>query len=235
MSTPSPAPGPRIRHGHIVYRGADGREVGNERFELVDHAGGHVLRALCRIDEGDLLRDVTLSMDRAWLPEEGYCRILRGGTTEAALWFRVAADGVRIDASIRGEPLPEHFLPTRQRLPYLGLHPLQGDALIVEQRGTADPGQFHAIETVTNSVSPNGDEATAGVHLFIEAAYIGEEVIEVTAGRFPARRYALRWREDWPPADLWVRREDNLFLLMRWSMIPTWYELAHWHEERPLP
>lgn len=234
MTIPGPtAAPPRILRGRIAYRDADGENVGHEHFELVGHEGGHLLRALCRIDEADLLRDVSLSMDHAWLPEEGYCRILRGGRAEAALWFRVAPGGVTVDASIRGTPLAQQFIATQQRLPYLGLHPLQGDALIVEQRGTAAPGQFLPIETVTNSISPNGDEATAGAHLFIDAAYIGEETLEVTAGRFAARRYALRWRADWPPADLWVRQEDNLFLLMRWSMIPTWYELTHWTDERP--
>ncbi len=38
--------------------------------------------------------------------------------------------------------------------------------------------------------------------------------------------YALRWREDWPPADLWTRVADGLFLALRWSMIAPWYELV---------
>ena len=29
-----------------------------------------------------------------------------------------------------------------------------------------------------------------------------------------------------------MRAEDNLFLLMRWSMIETWYELADLQDDR---
>lgn len=224
----------RRLHGKIVYRGADGGEVGREHFDLSSHRGGHILRALCVLDDVELVRDVTLAADPDWLPQEGYCRITRGGVDEAAFWFRVEDSGVAVDLSLAGVRQPPEFIPTSARLPYLGLHPLQGDALIVERRGTADIGAFKAIDTVTNSVSPNGDEKVGGHKMQIHAAYLGEDEIEVAAGRFSARHYALRWRDDWRPADLWVRRDDNLFLCMRWTMIENWYELAEWHEE-PAP
>ena len=51
------------------------------------------------------------------------------------------------------------------------------------------------------------------------------------AGRFAARHYALRWDPAWPPADLWVRREDCIFLAMRWAQVPTRYELTELTEE----
>lgn len=64
----------------------------------------------------------------------------------------------------------------------------------------------------------------------IEVAYIGEETISVIAGRFDAPRYAVRWREDWPAADLWVRGGDHLFLRMQWALVPTTYELTAFQE-----
>jgi hypothetical protein len=57
-------------------------------------------------------------------------------------------------------------------------------------------------------------------------AYVGQETIDIAAGRFVADRFALRWKPDWPPADLWVRPRDGVFLLMRWSLIENWYELT---------
>ena len=139
--------------------------------------------------------------------------------------------GVRVDGDLGGVRQPTQHVATEARLAYLGLHPLQGDALIVEQRGTDRPGEFVPIETVTNSISPNGDEGVGAVRMTIDAAYLGVEEITVAAGSFTARRYALRWRADWPAADLWVRQEDALFLLMRWSLIPNWYELTAWTQE----
>ena len=60
----------------------------------------------------------------------------------------------------------------------------------------------------------------------IDVAYVGDETIEVPAGRFATQRYALRWNPAWPPADMWVHGPLALFVLMRWSLIDTRYELT---------
>ena len=74
-----------IISGNILYRGAGGIAIGRERFELAGHAGGHVLRAFCEMDDIGLLRDVTLSLDEAWRPLDAFCRITRAGVVEAAV------------------------------------------------------------------------------------------------------------------------------------------------------
>ncbi|HEX7873092.1 MAG TPA: hypothetical protein VF475_09285 [Sphingobium sp.] len=219
-----------VLSGRIDYRTGD-VITGHERFDIAHHAGGHILRALCVLDDADLIRDVTIAMDRQWRPLDGYCRITRGGVTEATLWFDVDGEGVDVAAHIGDRRLPVQRIATDGPLPYLGLHPLQGDGLISLVRGTAQPGIFLPIQTVTNSISPNGDEAIAAQSMTIDVAYVGEEAVEVPAGHFAGLRYQLRWREDWPPADLWVR-SDGLFLRMVWALVPTVYELARLGDSR---
>ena len=222
MTTPSP----RIQSGRIAYLSPDGAETGHERFDLITQDGGVVLRAFCVMDDVALTRDVTLAMDGQWRPLDGFCRITRRGRREAALWFDVGSTKVRLYGRI-GENAPEFVtLPINQPLAYLGLHPLQGDALIVNVRGTDRPCEFVPIAAVTNSISPNGDEAVGARRVTIDVAYLGEEEITVAAGHFAARHYALRWDPAWPAADLWVRREDCIFLAMTWSFVPTRYELT---------
>ncbi|MGF7150421.1 hypothetical protein FHS96_004079 [Sphingomonas zeicaulis] len=216
---------PRTISGRIAYRAADGREIGRERFELIAHAGGHVLRALCEMDAIALIRDVSIAMDADWLPLDGFCRVHQAGGVAATYWLEVHSDAVRVAAQVDGRSLPEQRIVTTGRLPYLGLHPLQGDALIARVRGTDRVGDFRPIAAVTNSISPNGDEALGVQPMTIDVAYLGLETITVAAGAFVARRYALRWRADWPPADLWVREQDCVFLCMRWPLIAEWYEL----------
>lgn len=203
----------------------DGRETGRERFEILHHAEGHVLRAVCEIDDEALLRDVTVSMDADWHARDGFCRIVKAGAPYATMWFDVGDDSVRMAGRI-GTRASDATVPTPARIPYLGLHPLQGDALIAAIRGTEDPGRFVGIAAVTNSVSPNGDKACGAVPLQIDVAYLGREALSVIAGDFAARRYAIRWRDDWPAADLWVRDSDFTFLRMRWDLVPTVYELT---------
>jgi len=217
--------------GRIAYRAVDGSETGHEHFDLSSHTGGHILRALCVLDDAALLRDVSLSMGPDWKPRDGYCRLVREGREEAALWFDVGADSVRVEGRIAGAALPSQRIPTDGPLAYLGLHPLQGDALIVQVRGTDQPGIFLPVEALTNSISPNGDEAVGACPVRIDVAYMGDTQISVAAGDFAARHYQLCWRDDWPAADLWVRRRDCLFLAMRWSHVPTTYELTALVEE----
>lgn len=216
--------------GVIHYLSSSGDETGRERFDLISGAGGFTLRAYCEMDGVALSRDVTLAMDREWRPLDGFCRLMRNGVREASMWFDVAPSEVRLCSWV-GDAAPEMAsLPLDAPLAYLGLHPLQGDALIVNARGVDRPGEFVPIAAITNSISPDGDEAVGLRRVTIDVAYIGEETITVVAGRFEARRYALRWDPSWPPADLWVRRGDCVFLQMEWAFADARYELAELKE-----
>lgn len=220
----------RMVAGRIIYRDGSGADIGRERFELADHAGGHTLRALCEMDDIALLRDVTIALDLDWKPLDGFCRVTKAGRTAAAAWFAVGPGAVSVDGIVEAQGRIGRCLPTEAPLAYLGLHPLQGDALIVALRGNADPGVFVPIDGVTNSISVNGDEDLDAVPVRIDVAFLGHEEIDVAAGRFAARHFQLRWKDDWPPADLWVREQDCVFLKMRWSMIENWYELGELEE-----
>lgn len=212
--------------GRIQYLAGDGRETGRERFELIGSPAGVTLRAFCEMDDVALTRDVTLAMDAQWRPLDGFCRISRHGAREAALWFDVGAHDVVLNGWIGGARVEQARLALTEPLVYLGLHPLQGDALIVNARGTDHPGVFVPIACATNSISPDGDEAVGVRPVTIEVAYLGEERIQVPAGSFVARHYALRWDPSWPAADLWVRAEDCVFLKLDWSHVDASYVLA---------
>lgn len=212
--------------GRIAYLAEDGRENGRERFELIARAGGHTLRAFCEMDDAALTRDVTLAMDRQWRPRDGFVRITRGGAEAVSLWFDVGDTDVRLTGSIDGARIAPLALATPVRLAYLGLHPLQGDALIVNARGIDRPGKSVAIACATNSISPDGGEAVGLRPVTIDVAYHGEETVRVPAGTFAARRYTLRWDPGWPSADLWVRAHDCVFVKLYWSQAAASYELT---------
>lgn len=209
-----------IQSGRIAYRNGAGQEAGHETFDLIAAQGRRLLRALCVMEDIGLIREVSIGMDDHFRPRDGQCRIWQGGE-ESLMRFDIAPDQARCGNDI---------LPLAAPLPYLGLHPLSGDALIIHQRGTDAPGDYRSIAAVTNSISPNGEEDPHMQAMEIAVAYIGPGEIDVAAGRFAAWHYRLRWREDWPPADLWVRAGDGLFLMMRWAMVEAWFELTHWHE-----
>ena len=212
--------------GRIVYLSDKGRESGREQFDLIKLQDGVTLRAFCEMDEIALTRDVTLTMDPVWRPLDGFCRITKRGKREASLWFDIGRRDVRLNAWIDGQRVEQVTLDLPERLVYLGLHPVQGDALIVNARGIERPGEFVTIDCVTNSISPDGDEAVGARPISIDVAYLGGEMLTVTAGTFQARHYALRWDPAWPVADLWVRQQDCVFLRLDWTHVSARYELV---------
>ena len=212
--------------GRILYLNDKGCETGREQFDLIKQQDGVTLRAFCEMDEIALTRDVTLTMDSLWRPLDGFCRITKCGKREASLWFDMGRRDVRLSSWIHGQRVEQVTLDLPRRLVYLGLHPLQGDALIVNARGIERPGEFVAIDCVTNSISPDGDEAVGARTISIAVAYLGEQMITVAAGTFQARHYAVRWDPAWPAADLWVRRQDCIFLRLDWTHVSARFELA---------
>jgi hypothetical protein len=216
----------QLTAGNIAYRDGEGREIGRERFEFARLAGGRTLRALCEMNDVGVLRDVSLSMNLDWTPRDAFCRVSHNGVTSGTTWFAVEPDAVVCEGLIAGMGRISQRMPMSTPLGYLGLHPVVCDALIVVQRGKDEPGVFRPIACLTNSRAPNGDVGLYLTPVVIDLAYIGEEDIEVTAGRFRADHYQLRWSPEWPPADVWVHGEDCLFVKMTWSLIETWYELV---------
>jgi hypothetical protein len=212
--------------GTIAYRDADGAQTGHESFDLVQGCGGQrLLRALCIMNDIGLVREVSIGMGADWRPTDGQCRLWQAGAAPSLLRFAVETRAVQVWGDDEAQTLP-----TPAPLPYLGLHPLAGDALVIHQRGTDAPGQYRPIDAVTNSISPNGDAPGANLAcaMQIGVAYMGRGPCQVAAGQFDAWHYRLMWRDDWPPADLWVRAGDGLFLLMRWPLVPAWFELVAW-------
>ncbi|MBU2879004.1 MULTISPECIES: hypothetical protein [Aliiglaciecola] len=209
----------------IAYWGRDNTLIGRESFSLASHAQGYSFRAFCEMDDIALLRDVTMSLDRNWSPIDGFCRITTAGQVVAANWFSFNNDQVVVETDLKGKERISQKFENQPAYCYLGLHPLQGDALVTTQVDKSKPGEYVAVHGLTNSLSENGDQGLTATPVTIEVAYLGNQKLTVAAGQFDARKYALRWQPDWPPAYVWVKEGDYIFLKMTWQKIDNWYEL----------
>jgi hypothetical protein len=214
-----------FRAGRVGYYGPQG-ENGREWFEVVPHTQGSTVRAFCEMDELDLTRDVTMSLDTEGRPRDAFVRIIRGGQTLGSSLFIVDDQEIRCEAVTAELGHVSQRRPLSAPLSYLGLHPLVCDGLIALSRGTDRPGEFVAVDIITNSSSPSGEQGLIAFPGVIDVAYLGDEIITVPAGQFDAQRYALRWQPDWSPADLWVHGPSALFLRLAWDMIDSHYELV---------
>ncbi|MBU6378445.1 MAG: hypothetical protein KJS95_07910 [Gammaproteobacteria bacterium] len=211
--------------GTITYSGPEGA-TGYERFEMLEHGERRTLRALCRMDDLDLWRDVSLLLDANSQPTDAFVRVTQRGSVLGSIMYVVRPEALELEGITAEHGRVSHRIPLAVPLPYLGLHPLVGDALIALCRGDDAPGEFRTIHGYTNSSSPNGETGLLAVPSAIEVAYMGSGPLSVAAGTFPARHYRLRWQPQWPPADLWVSGERALFLRLDWELNRSRYELS---------
>lgn len=217
--------------GRIAYRDAQGQDTGYESFERLTLPGGHLLRAWCELTDAGLWREVSLAMDNDWRPRDGSCRLWHADGRMLCMSFRVEDSAVHVATLRDGLAQPPQVIPTSEPLAYLGLHPLMGDALIVHARGQHAPGCFLPVRAVTNAIDPDGDGDGPAQAMVIEVAYVGPTELTTIAGSFDAWHYHLRWRDDWPPAELCVRQGDGLFLSMTWTLTGNSYELVALQDE----
>ena len=215
-----------FQRGRIAYLGEDGEETGREWFEMVRHARGRILRAFCEMDSLGLSRDVTLALDSESRPVDAFVRVIQRGEVLGSTQFILGNGELRVVGRVAGRGEIDQTLTLERPLGYLGLHPLVGDALIANARGTANLGAFERIACYTNSQSPAGEVGLYAMPVSIDVAYLGTETLDVQAGRYEARAYALRWKPEWEPARLWVHGDEALFLRLDWPMIGARYELA---------
>ncbi|MFZ9305799.1 MAG: hypothetical protein ACO266_11270, partial [Steroidobacteraceae bacterium] len=220
------SPTMRALAGTITYFGPSG-ESGREWFEMIPHRAGRSLRALCRMDDVDVWRDVTILLDAHSRPLDAHVRVVQGEEVRGSMTYTTTTRGLEYRGMTAEHGPVDEWIALPQPLDYLGLHPLVGDALITCQRGTDAPGSFRTIHGYTNSKSANGESGLLAYPSAIEVAYLGNETLRVEAGEFVARHYQLRWQPQWPVANLWVDGDDALFLRLTWDLNRSRYELTH--------
>jgi len=211
--------------GRIHYV-TDGSIRGREDFAIDVRENDRTVRAYCEIDEGDLTRDASWTLDSRHQPVEGHVRVVQHGKLVGSTWFAFTGDATECESFTAAMGRASQRLPGRVR--YLGLHPLIGDGLIALARGREAPGEQQVIESVTCSYDINGESRLVALPIAIAVTYVGQEEIEVPAGAFLADHYELQWQPHWPPAKLWVHGEDALFLRLSWSVSQTVSELMQY-------
>lgn len=215
----------RALAGTITYFGPTG-EIGREWFEMIPHATGRTLRALCRMDDVDVWRDVSLLLDTNSRPSDAHIRVVQNGIVRGSMSYSVTPDSLIYHGMTEEHGSVTECISLSDSLDYLGLHPLVGDALISCQRGRDESGVFRTVYGYTNSKSANGETGLLAYPSAIEVAFIGTETIQTAAGIFEGWHYQLRWQPQWPVANLWVNGDDGLFLRLTWDLTQSHYELT---------
>jgi hypothetical protein len=243
-----PIPHRRIR-GTIRYTSDQperrGRERGRESFTITVHADGRrTLRAYTEIDDApNVVRDVVLSVDRAFRPTDCFVRLSVGDRLKGTSWFRfdereASCEGFTVD---EGRISQRHAL--RAPLAAFGTHPIQGDAFLTGMVDlSAGPGSRVHEDVLMCSLDHRGATGPMLVRPpnGIRLAYLGREEVTVKAGTFAALHFRFAETEEGaetrnepgkhPPYDLWTTADgDYVALLARVTgYMMTRYELVEY-------
>lgn len=222
----------RALRGRIAYVHDRDGERGREWFSIsVQDDGTRTLRAQCEMDDEDLLRDVTYTVDGAWRPLDAFVRLTRAQRFVGSAWFRFDDRGAECESWTANDGRVSQRVALAQRPRVFAPHPLVGDGWQAAAYDfSAGPGR-QRIEPCTNS-SPRHDggsgPAIGVVHKDIE--YVGDQTLTVAAGTFRVRHmrihHLMPWMRDWTPLEFWVTAEDCLLVRMRWDTLSSTYDLV---------
>lgn len=229
--------------GKILYTSRKperlGRERGRESFVITRHGDGtETLRALCEIEEPDptVLRDVTFSTDAAGRPADCFVRLSVGDRFMGTGWFRMTADAIECESYGPSIGRVSQTVSINGAYEGFGTHPIVGDGRITRCMDVSKGPHKRAIRVFLPSPDHRGatPPLIAQGRLFLE--YVGEQQIEVRAGRFACRHFRFTDEEAamvsaqgaHPPYDLWVTADQDAIFVQGGvgGYMQTWYELV---------
>lgn len=185
---------------------ANGERRGGERFELVVHAdGSRTLSISTDLTSRNAWFSVLLRSAADFRPLEAYANYWNGGNHKGSGVFRIEGD--RLLAESRGPQsgLQRGETQVPQRFS-MGTHPVSADGW---HTASHDPAQAAKQQVTLYSVEAGADatKPVLGSLVPLDIEYLGEETIEVPAGRYETRRYRLAGMND-----LWVYGPDRIVI-----------------------
>lgn len=233
--------GHRTIRGKILYTSnqpeRQNQERGREYFTLNQQADGvDLLLAHCEIDDApNVIRDVSLALrhdDSS--PIDCSVRLSVDDRFEGSGWMRFTAGQAECESYNWRDGRIRQQLDLPKPARWLQAHPIMGDALLMRLYDL-EQGPGKQMQSDIYLTSPDHRGAT-GPLLFstrFGIRYLGEETINVEAGKFNARHFQVtdtagNLPEEHPPYDVWCTADDDYILLRAGAggYMQTHYELV---------
>ncbi len=214
----------RSVRGKILYTSNKperrGQERGREYFMINVHSDGRrTCIAHCEIDDRpSVMRDITYSLDADWYPTDCFVRLSVGDRFMGSGWFRFGPDFAECETHTALDGRVTQRMETNGRLRTFQNHAILCDAwhmrLFDRNRG---PGVQAIDEMLLSSPDHRGATGPMLFRIGMGVEYVGEESLEVAAGKFDAYHYRFvaspGLPQEHPPYDIWCTADgDYIFL-----------------------
>jgi hypothetical protein len=224
----------KYQYGRMSYRKkSTGAERGREDWSLTRNCDGTVtMRCLAMTDDSKLVRDVIYTRRKDGHPVDAFIRLQAAERLIGSGYFRVQggsmdviADGDETGHSVQTLTVPKHFFS-------IATHAVMLDGWMYFNYDREKGGQqlrifYNTSTRLDGADGPLGRMETCRVEL------IGEEEVEVPAGRFKAAHFQMDSDNlEVPAASLWVAGEDKILLRCDWRELDLEYVLTTWKVEQ---
>ena len=181
----------RFLRGRINYINESSGEFGREFFSAsVEDDGTRTLRCVCEMDNVSLIRDVTYTVDKNFMPIDCYVRVSNDHKFVGNGWFRFTDEAAEAEAFTVAEGRVSQRIATPGRIKLFGTHPICIDIWKCVHVAPIKPDEVQRIDNCMNSSStPNGSSGPLLGHKTYDMVYRRPEKITVKAGTFDCQHF----------------------------------------------
>jgi len=224
----------KYQYGRLSYRKkSTGGERGREDWRLTRNCDGTVtMRCLAMIDDSKLVRDVIYTRWKEGRPVDAFIRLQAADRLIGSGYFRVQGESMDViaDSDETGHSVQTLTVPKDHFS--IATHAVMLDGWMYFNYDRAKGGEqlrtfYNTSTRLDGADGPLGRVETRRVKL------IGEEEVEVPAGRFKAAHFQMDSDNlEVPAASLWVAGEDKILLRCDWRELDLEYVLTSWKVEQ---
>jgi len=181
-----------------------------ERFVVTQNPdGSHTAQSTTRFPGGTIVRQVMQTVDRHFMPVDGFARLFVGGEYQGTLIRRVVGSSISsLVMSPTGSPIEQTELPGGPDV-VLGYHPttVEGWKFTKCRKGVAGAQN---VRILSSSPTWNGGQMSHGREVTMSVEHVGEENIATPAGTFKSDHYLWHTGAVDGDIEVWVVGPDRI-------------------------